>query len=330
MGRLRARRVGRTAVEVTELGLGGGPLGGLFTPLEEATAAGALAAAWESGIRYFDTSPHYGLGQSERWIGGLLSGKPRAEYTLSTKVGRILVPQDAAGRMDEAFQVPATHRRVWDFSRDGIVRSVEDSLSRMGTDRFDILFLHDAEEHFEAALRDGYPALADLRAQGMVGAIGAGMYDNALLTRLVRETDADVVMLASRYTLLNHNALDDLLPACAERGVSVLAAAVFNSGVLATPRPSADTTFDYYPAPPELLQRVNRIADVCQAHGVTLPQAAMAFPLLHPVVAGVVVGMRSAAEVRSDVAAFQAGVPAALWSDLSAEDLVDERAVRFA
>jgi D-threo-aldose 1-dehydrogenase len=330
MGRMGARRVGRTAVEVTELGLGGGPLGGLFTPLDEVTAAGALAAAWESGIRYFDTAPHYGLGQSERRIGALLSGRPRAEYTLSTKVGRVLVPQDAAGQMDEAFQVPATHRRVWDFSRDGIVRSVEDSLSRIGTDRFDILFLHDAEEHFEAALRDGYPALAALRAQGMAGAIGAGMYDNALLTRLVRETDADVVMLASRYTLLNHSALDDLLPACAERGVSVLAAAVFNSGVLAAPRPSANATFDYLPAPPELLRRVNRIADVCEAHGVTLPQAAMAFPLLHPVVAGVVVGMRSAAEVRSDVAAFEAGVPAALWSDLSAEGLVDERAVRFA
>jgi D-threo-aldose 1-dehydrogenase len=201
MGALGIRRVGRTGVEVTELGFGGGPLGGLFTALDEATAAGALTAAWESGIRYFDTSPHYGLGQSERRIGGLLSGKPRAQYTLSTKVGRVLVPQDAAGRVDEAFQVPATHRRVWDFSRDGITRSVEDSLARMGVDRFDMLFLHDAEEHFEEALRDGYPALAELRAQGMVGAIGAGMYDTALLTRLVRETDADVVMLASRYTL---------------------------------------------------------------------------------------------------------------------------------
>jgi D-threo-aldose 1-dehydrogenase len=315
---------------VTELGFGGGPLGGLFTALDEATAAGALTAAWESGIRYFDTSPHYGLGQSERRIGGLLSGKPRAQYMLSTKVGRVLVPQDAAGRVDEAFQVPATHRRVWDFSRDGITNSVEDSLARMGVDRFDMLFLHDAEEHFEEALRNGYPALAELRAQGMVGAIGAGIYDTALLTRLVRETDADVVMLASRYTLLNHSALDDLLPACAERGVSVLAAAVFNSGVLAAPRPPTDATFDYFPAPPQLLRRANRIADVCEAHGVTLPQAAMAFPLLHPVVAGIVVGMRSAVEVRDDVAAFKAEIPAALWSDLSAEGLVDERAVRFA
>jgi D-threo-aldose 1-dehydrogenase len=242
-------------------------------------------------------------------------------------VGRILVPQDAAGRTDEAFQVPATHHRVWDFSRDGIVRSVEDSLSRTGADRFDMLFLHDAEDHFETALRDGYPALAGLRAQGMVGAIGAGMYDTALLTRLVREADVDVVMLASRYTLLNHSALDDLLPACAERGVGVLAAAVFNSGVLAAPRPPAGATYDYSPAPPELLRRVHRLADVCEAHGVTLPRAAMAFPLLHPVVAGIVVGMRSAAEVRSNLASFSAGVPAGLWSDLCGAGLVDERAV---
>jgi D-threo-aldose 1-dehydrogenase len=313
-------------VAVTELGFGGGPLGGLFTPVDEDTAAGALAAAWECGIRYFDTSPHYGIGQSERWIGGMLRGQPRASYALSTKVGRLLIPQDPAGQMDEAFQVPATHRRVWDFSRDGIMRSVEDSMARMGVDRFDVLLLHDAEQHFEAALRDGYPALAELRAQGAVGAIGAGMYDTALLTRLVLQTDPDVVMLSGHYTLLNHSALDDLLPACAERGVSVLAASVFNSGVLATPRPARSVRFDYQPATAELLRRVHAIADVCESHGCTLPQAAMAFPLLHPVVAGVVTGMRSAAEVRQNVALFEAGVPAGLWSDLRTEGLLDERA----
>ncbi|MBV9450938.1 MAG: aldo/keto reductase [Streptosporangiaceae bacterium] len=319
--------LGHSGVEVTELGFGGGPLGGLYTAVARDTAAAALAAAWDGGIRYFDTSPHYGIGQSERWSGDLLRHKPRAEYTLSTKVGRILVPQEADGGMDEAFQVPATHRRVWDFSRDGIVRSVEDSLSRIGVDRIDVLFLHDAEQHFEAALRSGYPALADLRAQGMVGAIGAGMYDPVLLTRLVRETDADVLMLAGHYTLLTQDALDDLFPACAERGVSVLAASVFNSGVLATPRPADGATFDYLPAPPDVLRRAGRIADVCEAHGVTLPQAAMAFPLLHPVVAGIVVGMRSESEVRANLAAFGAGIPTGLWSDLRTEGLIDDRAV---
>jgi D-threo-aldose 1-dehydrogenase len=323
---MRTNRLGRSTVEVTELGFGGGPLGGLFAPLDDDTAAAALAAAWDGGIRYFDTSPHYGIGHSERRTGDLLRGKPRAEYTLSTKVGRLLVPQDPAGRTDEGFEVPATHRRVWDFSRNGVMRSVSDSLARLGTGRIDVLFLHDAEDHFEAALRDGYPALAELRARGVVGAIGAGMYDTAKLTRLVRETDIDVVMLAGRYTLLDHSALDDLLPACGGRGVSVLAVSVFNSGLLATPRPAAGAHFDYAPAAPELLRRAHRIADVCEAHGVTLPQAAMAFPLLHPVVAGIVVGMRSAAEARRNVELFGTAVPAQLWADLRGEGLLDERA----
>lgn len=321
-------RLGRTPVEVTRLGFGGGPLGGLFTPVPEESAAAALAAAWDCGIGYFDTSPHYGIGVSERLIGAALRDWPRAEYTLSTKVGRILEPLDEPDGMDPVgFKVLATHRRVWDFSRDGIMRSVEDSLARMGVDRFDVLFLHDAEEHFAVALGTGYPALAELRAQGMAGAIGAGMYDTAMLTRLVRETDADVVMLSGQYTLLNQNALDDLLPACAERGVSVLAASIFNSGVLAMRRPSAGATFDYDPASPDLLRRAHAIADVCEANGVTLPQAAMAFPLLHPAVAGVVVGMRSPAEVQANVADFGTAVPSGLWSALADEHLIDRRAV---
>lgn len=326
MARVQSHPLGRTAVTVTELGFGGGPLGGLFEPLDEETAAAALSAAWEGGIRYFDTAPHYGIGQSERRFGEFLAQHPRDAYTLSTKVGRVLVAQDPGGRMDEAFAVPATHRRVWDFSRDGIRRSVEDSLERMGADRFDVLFLHDAEEHFDAALHDGYPALAELRAEGTVGAIGAGMYDAGKLTTLVREADVDVVMLAGRYTLLEHRALDDLLPACAERGVSILAAAIFNSGLLAQERPAAGAHFDYEAAPADRLQRAHRIADVCEAHGITLPQAAIAFPLAHPVVAGIVIGMRSAEEVRRNLASFEAELPAQLWADLREAGLLDERA----
>ncbi|TDC15369.1 aldo/keto reductase [Streptomyces sp. 8K308] len=322
---MRKNRLGRSAVEVTELGCGGGPLGGLFSSLDDETAAATLAAAWECGIRYFDTSPHYGIGHSERRVGAFLRHMPRAEFTVSTKVGRLLVPQDAAGRVDE-FNVPATHRRVWDFSRDGVLRSVEDSLTRMGVDRVDTLFLHDAEEHFDAALRTGYPALAELRDQGVVGAIGAGMWHTGMLTRLVRETDVDAVMLSGHYTLVQHGALDDLLPACAERGVSVLAASVFNSGLLATPRPTDDAPFDYGPAAPEILRRARRVADVCEAHGVPLPQVAMAFPLRHPVVAGIVVGVRSPEEVRRNAALFAADVPDALWDDLRTEGLIDERA----
>lgn len=323
---MRTSRLGRSVVEVTELGFGGAPIGSLFTPVADDAAAAALAAAWDCGIRYFDTAPHYGIGQSERRIGDFLRGKPRAQCTLSTKVGRLLVPQDPAGRTDEEFEVPATYRRVRDFSRDGIMRSVGDSLARIGVDRIDVLFLHDAENHFDVALRDGYPALAELRAAGVVGAIGAGMYHTAMLTRLVRETDIDVVMLSGRYTLLDQSALDDLLPACAGRGVSLLAASVFNSGLLATPRPAAAAHFDYDPAAPEVLRRAHRIADVCEAHGVTLPQAAMAFPLFHPAVAGIVAGPRSAAEARRNAESFGTAIPAPLWSDLRAEGLIDDRA----
>ncbi|MER5903542.1 aldo/keto reductase [Streptomyces mirabilis] len=323
---MRRSRLGKSKVQVTELGFGGGPLGGLFAPLDDETAAGALEAAWDSGIRYFDTSPHYGIGHSERRTGGLLRGKPREEVTLSTKVGRLLVPQDPAGRMDESFMVPATHRRVWDFTRDGILRSVENSLERIGVDRIDVLFLHDAEQHFEDALREGYPALAELRGQGVVGAIGAGMYHPGKLTRLVEESDVDVVMLSGRYTLLDQSALDELLPACTDREVSVLAASVFNSGLLATARPAEGATFDYAPAAPGTLERAHRIADVCETHGVTLPELAMAFPLRHPAVSGIVVGMRTADEVRRNMAAFGAEIPAQVWDDLRSEGLLDERA----
>ena len=192
-------------------------------------------------------------------------------------------------------------------------------------DRVDILLLHDAESHISEALEQGYPALAELRDEGVVGAIGAGMADAELLARLVEETDVDVVMLAGRYTLLDQSGLDRLLPLCSQRGVSVVAAAVFNSGVLAQHRPAPGAMYGYDHASPAVLERANRISDVCAAHGVTLPRAALAFLLTHPAVAGVVVGMRSAAEVRENLDAFAAGVPISLWYDLRSQGLLDER-----
>jgi D-threo-aldose 1-dehydrogenase len=322
---MESNKLGSTAVQISELGFGGGPLGGLFQPVDHDTAERTLAEAWAGGIRYFDTAPHYGIGQSEHWLGKFLRSQPRDTFTLSTKVGRLLVEQDPAGRTDEAFEVPATHRRVWDFSRNGVRRSLEDSLRRMGLDRVDIVFLHDVESHFAEALGQGYPALAELRNEGVVGAIGAGMGDAGLLSRLVEVTKVDVVMLAGRYTLLDQSGLDRLLPLCQHRGVSVVAAAVFNSGVLAQQRPAAGAMYGYDHASPAVLRRANRIADVCAAHGVTLPQAAMAFPRTHPAVAGVVVGMRSPAEVRQNLDAFAAGVPGQLWHDLRSQGLLDER-----
>ena len=322
---MESNKLGSTVVHISEVGFGGGPLGGLFQPVDHDTALSTLAEAWAGGIRYFDTAPHYGIGQSETWFGEFLREQSRDTFTLSTKVGRLLVAQDPAGRTDEAFQVPATHRRVWDFSRDGVRRSLDESLQRMGLDRVDILYLHDVESHFTDAVASGYPALAELRDEGVVAAIGAGMGDAGLLARLVEETDVDVVMLAGRYTLLDQSGLDEVLPICQHRGVSVVAAAVFNSGVLAQPRPAAGAMYGYDEASPAVLERANRIADVCAAHGVTLPQAAMAFPLTHPAVAGVVVGMRSPEEVRQNVAGFGSGVPVRLWQDLRSEGLLDDR-----
>ncbi|MFB6677560.1 aldo/keto reductase [Streptomyces sp. NPDC056390] len=227
-----------------------------------------------------------------------------------------MVPQDSASRPDESFAVPATHRREWDFTRDGVLRSVEDSLQRMGVDRIDPLMLHDAEQHFEDALGDGCPALAELRDQQVVGATGKGMYHPGKRNRLVNEADVDVVMLSGRCALLDHSGLDELRAECTDRGVSVLAASVFNSGLLATNLPLAGATFDYAPASSSALQRAHRLADVAEAHGVTLPQLAMAFPLRHPAVAGIIVGMRSETEVRRNVVASRMQIPEQVWDDL--------------
>ncbi|MPZ73700.1 MAG: aldo/keto reductase [Nitriliruptorales bacterium] len=325
-GRLATQHVG--GVDLTTLGFGGSMLGNLYQATTDRQGVAAVDAAWEAGVRYFDTAPHYGLGLSERRLGRFLAHRPRGEYVISTKVGRLLVddPSGANRRDDAGFDVPAVARRVWDFSRDGIVRSLEGSLERLGTDHVDVVFLHDPDNHWEQAAGEGFPALAELRAQGVVGAIGAGMNQSAMLTRFVRETDMDVVMVAGRYTLLEQVALTDLLPAAAERGVAVVAASVFNSGVLATPRPAPDAKYNYTAVPSDLLERAMRIADVCERHGTTLPAAALHFPLGHPAVASVVVAVKDRAEMRANDDAFRRGVPAAVWQELRAEALLPPEA----
>ncbi|MEU7002217.1 aldo/keto reductase [Nonomuraea sp. NPDC046570] len=304
-------------IDLPRLGFGAAPIGNLFTAVGDDEARASIDAAWEAGVRLYDTAPHYGLGLSERRLGSALAG--RSGYVLSTKVGRVLVPSTAGGRDDQGFDVPADHRRVWDFSRDGVLRSLEDSLVRLGLPSIDIALIHDPDDHADQALTEAYPALAELRAQGVVKAIGVGMNQWELPARFVRETDIDVVMLAGRYTLLDRSGLP-LLDACAERGVRVLAAGVFNSGLLATDEPSG--TYDYQPAPGSLLARARRIAGVCARHGVTLPQAALAFPLRHPAVASLVVGARSGPEVHRNAALLATPVPPALWADLESEHLI--------
>jgi D-threo-aldose 1-dehydrogenase len=308
-------------VTLSGLSLGCAQLGNLYRALDDEQAHATVDAAWRRGIRYFDTAPHYGLGLSERRLGAALAGRPRDEYTISTKVGRLLEPVAVVeGCDDDGYDVPATHRRVWDFSRDGILRSLEESLRRLGLDRVDVVYLHDPDDFREEVYATAYPALAELRAQGVVTAIGAGMNDSALLADFARNTDLDVVMLAGRYTLLEQPALDDLLPVCAERGIGVVAAGVFNSGLLARDEPEG--RYDYGDAPPELVARARRIADVCRAHATTLPAAALAFPRLHPAVVGVCVGARSPAQVERNADLYAAGVPDSLWADLEEAGLL--------
>lgn len=323
---MNARALGRSSVLVSRIGMGGAPLGNLFRAVDQETALETVHTAWETGVRLFDTAPHYGLGLSERRLGRALADLPRGEFTLCTKVGRILEPGPGHGRDDEGFDVPATHRRRWDFSADGVRRSLEESLERLGLDRIDVALIHDPDDHMPQALDETYPALHALRTQGVLGALGVGMNRVGMLERFVTETDVDAVLLAGRHTLLEQNA-GPLLSACLDRGVSVLAAGVFNSGLLAQDTPPAHVTYDYLPAPTTLRERAVRLAEVTARHGVSLPQAAIAFADAHPAVASVVLGMRSAEEVRHNTAVAALPVPTALWADLVAEGLLAPDAV---
>jgi D-threo-aldose 1-dehydrogenase len=308
------------------IGLGGAPLGNLLGEVSDTEAVETVNAAWDEGWRYFDTAPHYGLGLAEERLRAGLQGKPRDSYVLSSKVGRIIYSSDTAAVDDEGFAVDTTRRRRWDFSRDGVLRSIEDSLRRIGTDRLDVVFVHDPDDHYEEAVATAFPALIELREQGVIGAIGSGMNQTAMLTRFVQEIDLDVIMLAGRYTLIDPDGLDDVLPACLQNDVQVVAVGIFNSGLMSQPRPAAGATFNYEPAAQALVDKANKLADVCEAHGTTLPAAALAFPLTHPAVAGIAVGCRTPEEVRTNAALARTKVPTALWSDLKSAGLLREDA----
>lgn len=306
-------------------GLGCAQLGNLFTAIEDDVAAATVATAWDAGVRYFDTAPHYGLGLSERRLGAALRARPRHEYTVSTKVGRLLVPTpDSGGARDsEGFDVPATHRRVWDFSADGVRRSLSDSLRRLGLDRIDLALLHDPEDHQETALRRAYPVLHDLRRQGVVRAIGVGSKHVDVLHRFAVETDVDAVMVAGRYTLLEQPALDALLPECRRKGIAVVNVGVFNSGLLAVDRPHDALHYEYGTAPSTVVGKARAIAEVCARHGTSLPAAALAFAAAHPAVATVVVGAQGPDQVKRNAALFAAPPPPpGLWAELVAAGLL--------
>lgn len=311
---------------MSALGFGAAQGGNLSRVTSDEEFTAAVNTAWEAGIRYFDTAPHYGLGLSEQRLGAALQGRKRSEFSVSTKVGRLLVPSPERAHESDlpvgGFDVPAKHRRVWDFSREGVLRSLENSLERTGLDRFDIVYLHDPDDFTHEALVEALPTLTDLRDQGVVGAIGAGMNQSAMLTRFVKEADIDVVMCAGRYTLLEQGALDDLLPAAQEHDVGVVIAGVYNSGLLAHDRPPARATYDYAAAPDEILERANAIADICEAHGVRLPEAALAFVRGHPSVISTVVGVRNPRQVDDAIRRANVKIPSKLWCDLKEAGLL--------
>lgn len=326
-------RIAGKRLDFTELGFGTAPLGNLYRAVPDHEAQAVLEAAWETGSRYFDTAPLYGLGLSETRLNGFLRGKPREDYILSTKVGRILerCPPERRTGIGKFFDTPSRAER-YDYSYDGVMRSLEHSFERLGVDRIDILYAHDLDvfTHGSADARDarigeffdsGYRALVELRDQGVVKAIGAGINESDACQLLAERGDFDLFLLAGRYTLLEQTSLETLFPLLEKRGIGVVLGGPYNSGILATgPKPGA--FFNYSEASPEILDRVARIETVCKSHGVRLIEAALNFPLLNPIVVSVIPGGQRVEEVRSNRGLLDAKIPTELWSDLKAEGLM--------
>jgi len=281
-------------------------------------------------VRYFDTAPHYGLGLAERRLGQALATYPRSEYLISTKVGRLLTPtSDFPGETDleDGFMVPKDFIRDLDYSGDAVMRSIEQSLKRMNTDYVDIVYVHDPDEHYEEALNGALPALSRLRDEGVIKSFGCGMNQAEMLADFVRNSDLDVIMLAGRYTLLDQGALEALLPLAVEKNVSVVAAGVFNSGLLSKNRPASDASYNYIPATIEMMSKANRIADICESYGVELPAVAAQFPLGHDAVANICLGARTREQVERNVSLFEVNIPVQLWEELGESGVVKKESV---
>ena len=335
---LPKRRVGKTKLDVTILGLGGAPMGGFRDTISDAEAVALSDAAYEGGVRYFDTSPYYGYGRSELRMGAALREKPRDEFVLSTKIGRIL------HAMKPGEKKPADFREnglpgfapVFDYTYDGVMRSLEHSHLRLGLSRIDIALIHDVDfwttkdravldERFKTVMDGGFRALDELRRAGIIGAIGVGINESDTSLRFVKAGDFDCMLLAGRYTLLEQGGLEEFLPECSRRGVSVILGGPYNSGIL-TGGVKPGAKHDYVAAPPHLIDKAQKIEAVCQRHGVDLGAAAMQFPLFHPAMCAVIPGALSVAEVKQNVARMSVKIPVQLWSELKREKLLDPSA----
>lgn len=314
---LERRRLGETDVEVTALGLGTGPLGGWPTAVSRQQAAATLEAAWAAGLRYFDTAPMYGHGLSEENVGISLSDRPRSDFVLSSKVGRLLIE----GAVRETLFAGIPDRYIeYDYSYEGTRRSLADSKQRLCGLLPDIALIHDPDDQFDEALDGAYRALVDLRAEGAIRAIGLGMNWSRPLAQFIEAESFDCVLCAGRYTLLEQDSLDDLLPIATDRHVSVIAAGVFNSGLLINPGP--DSTYNYEPAPPTIVERALALRAVCDSFEVPLRAAALQFPLAHPAVATVITGSRTPDEVHDTISMARLPIPDGLWQTLKDRDLL--------
>jgi len=313
--------LGKTGVRVTKLGLGTAALPGLYTAVEERDAVGAIERALAAGVNFIDTAPMYGHGKSEEFVGRALAGVARDSYVLSTKVGRVLEPADPESMRDSQWKNLSPFRWRFDFSRDAVLRSFEESLKRMQVDRIDVLLIHDPDEHWETAIGEAYPAIHELRSQGVVKAIGAGMNQWEMLQRFAEEGEFDCFLLAGRYTLIDHTSLASFLPLCERKGISIIVGGPYNSGILA-----GGTTFNYVPAPPELLAKVAKARSVCDRHRVDLKAAALQFPFGHATVANVIPGARDPKEFEENLRLISVPIPSALWDDLRSEGILPEEA----
>ena len=303
----------RTGVEVSRLSLGTAALGGLYTSVSDADCTDTVLTAIDNGINFIDTAPHYGKGTSEVRIGKALAGRDRSTFVIATKIGRLLVPSTTD--IDEFFMdADNTVERKFDFSASGVRQSLEGSLERLGLESVEILFIHDPDANADEAILEAYPELDRMRSEGIIKAIGVGMNQCETPTRVIKETDIDMVLIAGRYSLLDQKALEGLLPAALERNVDIIAAGVFNSGILANPVKGA--TYDYVPASDELLAKALRIREVLDGHRVSLTSAALQFPLRHPAVKSVLVGCRSAREVATNIKEFDKTIENKVWEDL--------------
>lgn len=326
------RQLGRSGLEVPVLGFGGAPLGNLYRALADEQAHATVRAAYDSGMRLFDTAPLYGYGLSEHRIGEALRWEDRESFVLSTKVGRLLKPVPPREAKGGLFKQILPFKEDYDYGYDGVLRSVEDSLQRLGLSRIDVLLIHDVDvwthgseearlRRFREVMEGGYRAMVELRQAGVVKAIGAGINEVRACLDFARAGDFDCFLLAGRYTLLEQEALDTLLPVLAERHMSLLIGGPYNTGILATGAVEG-AYYNYAPAPPEILDRVRRIEAVCARHKVRLASAALRFPLGHPNVATLIPGARSPQEVEENQAIFEAPIPADLWAELKQEGLL--------